>query len=436
MTVLSHAYDPAIRLLRRLSPLVSGGSSKVARGVRGRVSAGEVLRDWGVARRDPHRAVSWFHAPSVGEGLQARAVLEAMRLLRPEMQAAFTYFSPSAVSLAEGLPVEVSGYLPWDVRSELAELLEATRPDLIAFTKTEVWPGLAGAAGDRNIPVFLVAATLPEGARRLNSVARALLRPTFASLERVFAISAEDGERFETMGVPAGRIEITGDPGIDSARDRALQAPREAPYLAPFRADARPTLVAGSTWRADEEVIVPALIELRREFPELRVVIAPHEPHPEELDRLEGELSRGGFRCRRLAAVEEDGSVEGVDVVLVDRVGVLAHLYTVGTVAHVGGGFGNRGLHSVLEPAAAGIPVLFGPRHRNARAAGDLRRIGGGVSVPDSTSFRGTLRSWLADDELRTEAGRRAGVYLEGHAGAARRTAEALQEYLPAPSGR
>jgi 3-deoxy-D-manno-octulosonic-acid transferase len=132
-----------------------------------------------------------------------------------------------------------------------------------------------------------------------------------------------------------------------------------------------------------------------------------------------------------LGEVEERGAVDDATAVVVDRVGVLAQLYTVGAVAYVGGGFGSDGLHSVLEPAAAGVPVAFGPHHANARAATDLLREGGGAEVQDPGSLSSALGRWLVDADARMSASEAARGYILRHRGAALRCAESLSSLMP-----
>ena len=431
MTIRESIYALAMRGLRRLAPLTSGGESKLARGVRGRRDAADALVRWGREEREATRPLTWFHAPSVGEGFQARAVAQELRALRPDVQVVYTYFSPSAEAFARDFPADFAGFLPWDVPGEVRKALEGTRPDVLAFTKTEVWPVLAAEARRRGLPLFLVGAALPAGAGRLRFPARWLLRPAFRRLRTVATISPEDGARFPALGVEADRVVVTGDPGIDSAARRAGAADPEAPHLAPFReAEGRPTLVAGSTWPPDEERLVPAASRARAVESELLLVVAPHEPTTDHVTPLMDALAAAGWRAELLGAVEERGSAAGVDAVVVDRVGVLADLYTVGTMAYVGGGFHDEGLHSVLEPAAAGLPVLFGPGRGNARAAADLLEAGGAAEVAGEEELTRALKGWLKDPGEVRRAGVRAREYVDRHRGAARRTAELLAEAL------
>jgi 3-deoxy-D-manno-octulosonic-acid transferase len=419
------AYRSAVRAIRFASPALARGESKLARGVRGRRGAAARLVDWASECRDPARPLLWIHAPSVGEGLQARAVLEVVKALDPSVQTVFTHFSPSAESLARAMGADASDYLPWDVQSEVGPLLDVLRPSLLAFTKTEVWPVLAREAEARGVRLWLIGATLPEGSSRLSPVARSVLRPAFARLGGVHAVAAADVVRFSALGVPAARVTVTGDPGIDSAAERAADFDPDAPHLRVFGSP-RSRVVAGSTWPADEAVLLPACRLLREGAQRLQLVIVPHEPTPDRVRALLERLREDGWDAASLSAAEAEGIADVHDAVVVDRVGVLAQLYTVASVAYVGGGFHDKGLHSVLEPAAAGTPVCFGPRHRNAHAAGELVTAGGARIAEGAGVLFQTLLDWLGDEKLRRAAGQAALAYVESHRGAARRSAALL----------
>lgn len=434
MSAFLTTYKVLLGLARAASPLVGPGSSKLAQGLAGRRSAHERLARWGREQRDPERPTIWFHAPSVGESLQALAVIEALREREAGVQIAFTHFSPSAVRLASRMPVDVAGYLPWDLPGPIAQVLDAMSPELIVFTKTEVWPVLVDEAVHRGIAVALVAGTVAERSSRLRPAARALLAPSWHALTSACAIADKDGARLRTLGVRAGALSVTGDPGIDSAAQRARAADPAAPFLAPFLADSRPTLVAGSTWNSDEDVLIPAVQAVREQVPDLRLILAPHEPGLGRVNVICRRLAVGGWSTATLSDIEKSGSVDGVDAVVVDRVGVLAELYTVGRIAYVGGGFHGAGLHSVLEPAAARLPVLFGPRHQSVSAAADLIACGAARSVEGRKVLAEVLLEWLTDDVQRDHAAEQAFGYIQAHLGAASRTAAVLLNLLRSPS--
>ena len=447
VSTLERAYRTLSGVARRAAPLLARGDSKLARAVRARRGAADQLIEWARRGRDPDRPLLWAHAPSVGEGLQARAVIEALRARAPEVQVVFTHFSPSAERLAARMPADFAGTLPWDVPDEAGRAVAALRPDLLCFTKTELWPVLARAAHERGAATALMAATLPDGSSRARWPARAVLRPTLTALDLVAAVGEPDAERLVALGASAGAVRVTGDPGIDAAAERVLATDQEAPHLRPFRSairgsghgsgrgSGRPTLVAGSTWPADEAVLVPACVELRRAHPLLRVILAPHEPEERGMRALEARLRAEGWRTARLAEIERGGAGDA-DLVVVDRVGILAELYTVGELAWVGGGFHAAGLHSVLEPAAAGLPLVFGPRHRNARAAGELLRRGAARVVENAAGAAAVLGAWLADGATSASAGSAALHYIQSHRGAAARTAALLAQRIDDPVAR
>lgn len=417
--------------LRPFVGLAAHGPSKVARSVRGQLAARSRMERWAHAHRDPERPLLWLHAPSVGEGLQTRAVIEQLQTLRPELQLVFTHYSPSAEGLAARMPVDFAGYLPPDTPAAMRRAVQQVRPSAIVFTKTELWPMLSLAAERADIPTVLIAGTLPRSSSRRTGLAAWLLRPAHRRLTLALAVGAEDRARLVELGARAERTFVTGDPGIDSAAQRSAAARAEAPWLKPFTDRRPPTLVVGSSWPADERVLLTALESLRTSHPDLRLVIAPHEPTEDHLAPLEHALERGGWRSARLSTVEARGALAEAQAVVVDRVGVLAELYTVGTMALVGGGFHSAGLHSVLEPAAAGLPVLFGPAHDNAVAAAELIKAGGARSVRDATELAATLREWLDDPLQRARFATAARAYIEEHQGAALRTAKLLLDQLP-----
>ncbi|MBT8488966.1 MAG: hypothetical protein KJO65_09120 [Gemmatimonadetes bacterium] len=439
-------YQLAVSALRTLTPLLAMGGGKLAKGVAGRRHADQALAAWGETLRDPERPTVWIHAPSVGEGLQARAVKEALVERRPELQVAFTHFSPSAESLASRFGSDTSSYLPWDLRGPVARALDGVQPDLLVFTKTEIWPVLVAEAKRRGVPVAIVGASVPDGAGRGRLLARLVLRDAWAAVDVACAISDIDAERLVSLGVDPGATRVTGDPGIDSAASRLAQADTDAPYLRPFVGSRRPTVVAGSTWPSDEEVLLPALRALRERVEKLCVVIAPHEPGADHVAGLLRRLRDDGWNATTLDDVEEVVSGDGSDTpsasygepvgaptwnaVVVERVGVLAHLYRVATASYVGGGFHEDGLHSVLEPAAAASPVVFGPRHANARAAGELLEAGGAKLASSAPEMTEILGEWLGDPQARKDVGQRAHGYIVGHLGAADRTARYLEQLL------
>ena len=426
-SALRLGYEGSARLARfgaSLARLLPAGNGKTLRALRARSGIRGRYRDWAAGHRDLSRPLLWMHAPSVGEGLQARPVLELMRQQYPNVQLAYTHFSPSAESFARALDVDFRDYLPFDSGADARAVLDALQPTVLVFSKLDVWPTLSAIAHDRGVRLGLVSATLAAASSRRSRLATAILHDAYAVLDAVGAIDDADAARLIELGVRSDAIATTGDTRYDQVWQRARRVDRASPTLSRLASD-RPTLVAGSTWPADEQVLLAAFIAARRVARNARLVIAPHEPTGAHLEPIESWSRAEGLRLDRL-----DRAVAATDVVLVDRVGVLGDLYALADIAFVGGGFHDAGLHSVLEPAAFGAPVLFGPRHQASRDALLLLKEGGGRSVADLASLTDALDTWLADPIARKEAGESARALVEKGIGAAERSLRVVERLL------
>lgn len=417
-------YSGAGQLARAAAVLAPRSEGKLWRTLRARRGIRARFDEWAEHGRDVHRPLLWMHAPSVGEGLQARPVLRLARQRRPDLQLAYTFFSPSAESFANALDVDFTDYLPFDTGGDARAVLDALRPDALVFSKLDVWPTLVGEASERGVPLGLVSATLSATSSRRSGAAAGLLRAAYGRLDRVGAIDADDAERLVALGVRSDAIEVTGDTRYDQVWERARATRLDSPLLVPLVAD-RPTLVVGSSWPADEAVLLPAWTAVLRAVPAARLVIAPHEPTAAHLKPIEEWAATTDLQFARL-----DRADSGSDVILVDRVGVLGELYALADVAYVGGGFHAAGLHSVLEPAAYGAPVLFGPRWQASRDAGLLQHCHGGAVVPDAGALTRQLTLLLGDATVRTDLGSRARSMVEAGLGAAERSYDLVQSLL------
>ncbi len=425
--LLSLAYGAAGALATLAAQVVPAGEGKLVRSLAARRNLLSRYAAWGRTMRDASRPLLWMHAPSVGEGLQARPVLELFRARRPDVQLAYTFFSPSAEAFARRLDVDFADYLPFDTAGAARAVIAALQPTALVYAKLDVWPVLTREVQRHGIPLAMVSATVAPGSSRTGVLARALLHDAYDAMRAVGAVGADDAARLQALGVNSGAVQVIGDTRYDQVAARARAVDRRSALLAPLTSD-RPTLVAGSTWPADEAVLLPAWQSLRRAVPGARLVIAPHEPTAAHLTPIESWGRAQGIGVTRLGAAGQ----ETAEVILVDRVGVLGELYALATAAFVGGGFHDAGLHSVLEPAAFGAPVCFGPRFGNARDAVLLTEQGGGTAVRDGREAADVLERWLGAPGAAREAGGHARALVESGVGAADR-AFALVERLIGP---
>ncbi|HSL70844.1 MAG TPA: glycosyltransferase N-terminal domain-containing protein [Longimicrobiales bacterium] len=417
---LVHAARP---LLHAAAPL----NDKLGRGVAGWSGSLDRLRLWSKAHRSDQPLV-WVHAPSVGESLMAQAIVSELRRARPNLQIAFTHFSASAERGRERVAADVSDYLPWDTTRTMSAALDLLRPAAIAFVRTEIWPGLTRMAVQRRIPLLLVNAVLATGSSRLGPLARFALRPAYQRLDFVGAINDETAARFSRLGVPPARIRVTGDARFDQVWARLRHLQPDQPLLHRLRGDGIKTVVAGSTWPADEAHLLPAVARVAANQ-RVRLILAPHEPDAKHLEQAARASAAAGLSHALLAKVEHNAGPLPT-VIIVDRVGVLADLYALADIAFVGGAFQGSGVHSVVEPAAFGVPVLMGPGHQNAEEAGQLLQSGGAIEVAGTAALAHALRTWLGNESLRREAAVAARTLVTRRLGGAAANAALITEVM------
>lgn len=433
--LLALPYAALAGVAEALTHLPVQAEHKAWRAIRNRAGGVERLQHWALTHRDRARPLLWMHAPSVGEGLQARPVLERIRARHPRVQLLYTFYSPSAERFAHTMlaagSVDAAEYLPFDTKANATRLLDALAPTALVFAKLDVWPQLVRAADARDVRLGLISATLSEGSGRDSGFARALLGDAYAALDRVGAIDAADAKRLTGLGVHADRVIALGDTRYDQVAARAAAADRASALLAPL-ASSRPTVVAGSTWPADEEVLLVAWLRLRKDMAPARLIIAPHEPTPAHIAPIMRWAQAHSIPITTTSsrAAETSAPNEDAEVLVVDRVGVLGDLYALAQAAFVGGGFHAAGLHSVLEPAAFGAPVLFGPRHTRSRDAMLLLEANGAVACHDAGQLSEALHILLTEPDTHARASLAARSVVTQGLGAADRSTALVEELL------
>ena len=408
------------RFAVRVAPV---SNSKILKAMNARRGLVERYHKWALSGRDPSRRLLWIHAPSVGEGLQALPVIQRFRAKYPETQLVYTFFSPSAERFAKTVGADFYDYLPFDSSIEADEVIDIIRPDALVFSKLDVWPMLVAHAVEHKVKLGLLSATVPESSKRRSAIALLALRDAYASLDAVGAISPSDAERLLAMGVRGERITVTGDTRYDQVWARATAPRKSRDEIIERYKDDRATLVAGSTWPSDEQRLLPAWLQLRKQAGEARLIIAPHELSKKHLDSIERWARESSLSLSRTS----EASADPTDVVLVDQYGILGDIYALADAAYVCGGFHDAGLHSMLEPAAFGAPVLIGPRHTDNRDARLLVAGGGAVRCPGPGDISARLLAWFRNPGVHERASRGARRVVEAGLGAADRSLELVE---------
>ncbi len=429
VSLLENLYNVAVNALRPLLPAFSAASPKVSAAVEGRrAAAGEIAR-WAERERDPFRPLLWLHGASAGELAGAIPIVARVREERPELQLIVTYSSPSAESVLAEIDADHAGYPPLETMADCREAIRQSRPDALVFAKLDAWPALTRAATEAGVSLGMINATVRPTSTRLRGPGRQLLAPSYGRLDGVGAVSDGAMERLEMLGTRREVIQVTGDAAFERALervDRAREAVSEGGRRLPARMDGRVRLCAGSTWPEDERVLIDAAAILSRSsnggdsrVPELDLILVPHEPDAAAVKRIQSMcLEALGSEPRLWSDLPADGRSESKvhAPLIVDAVGFLAELYLECDMAWVGGGIGGEGLHSVVEPAAAGLPVLFGPVQDRWEAQQMVEK-GIALEAPPA-EVAGSIDSLLRDPERRARMGESARLYVESGRGA------------------
>ena len=361
--------------------------------------------------------VLWFHAVSVGEAEAAFPLIRAMRLRFPEKPVLVTTTTPTgSARVFEVLGDEVQHvYLPYDLPDCVSRFLNHYRPSLAVVMETEIWPNLYRACGVRGIPLAIVNARLSQRSARGYGHLRSLTRQTLASVTRIAAQTQADAERFIGIGAKPESLSVTGNIKFDVAFPDDL-----ASRAAQIRTEcfgARSVWIAGSTHEGEEIEVLRAFERIRQRHPDVLLVLVPR--HPERFDKVAALC-----RTRSLRAVRRSERIPcaGGDVFLLDTMGELRLFYAASDIAFVGGSLVPVGGHNVLEPALAGLPVLFGPHLFNFEEAGRrLLDAGGALRVSDGDDLAERVAALVDDPDRRGEMGSRGRLFVESGRGALRR---------------
>jgi 3-deoxy-D-manno-octulosonic-acid transferase len=388
---------------------------KAALGVRGRKRIFERMR----AVIPSGRRIVWMHCASLGEFEQGRPLLEAIRSRYPQYAVLLTFFSPSGYETQKDYKgADWVFYLPLDGPSNARRFLDLVNPELVLFVKYEFWYYYLKKLQYRGIPVLLVSALFRKDMSFFKWYG-GLQRKMLSRFRHLFVQNADSGSLLDGIGL--GRlVSVSGDTRFDRVEALAGRA-ESLPFLETF-ADGRKLIIAGSTWR--EDVIFLQRLMAHLAETELKLVIAPHEISTQAIQDLQIRFP-GAVRYSQQADPE---ALQLARVLIIDTIGLLSRLYRYAFVSFVGGGFRPMGIHNVLEPAAYGRPVLFGPRHEKYPEADGLLQFGGARVVEGTDEAALQVRAWLKDTATYDQACEQARRYIKAHAGAVNRILTYIQE--------
>jgi 3-deoxy-D-manno-octulosonic-acid transferase len=411
---------PAFWLLLQLG---SAFNPKIRRGIRGRSHLFENLEQQVKTLKASRRI--WFHSSSMGEFEQAKPIIAALREKYSDLNIIVSFFSPSGYDHSKNYkPADLITYIPLDTARNARRFLTLLHPSVAVMVRYDIWPNHVWELKARNIPAFIANATMRKNSSRLKFPLRSFHRELYQQLTSILAVSTSDVRAFEHIGIRPPQVQAIGDTRYDQVWSRSLEARKKHLIPEPILRR-RKVFVVGSSWEEDEEVILPTFKKIIQYDANALMILVPHEPNLQTLERIEIQLnsSPGSIRFSDL------NDYSGERIILVDSIGILTALYQYANVAYVGGSF-KQGVHNVLEPAVYGIPVLFGPKHHNSQEAVELAKRGGGIVVHDQQDCYKSLRTLLNNKKAVAKAGSISFELVKENMGATERFIQHLEKVL------
>ncbi|WP_199136917.1 3-deoxy-D-manno-octulosonic acid transferase [Pedobacter sp. ASV12] len=393
-------YNIGIVIYGLLVRLASLFNAKAALFVAGRKNSFEKMAQ----KINPADRPIWYHFASLGEFEQGRPVLEKLKSQYPNVKVVVTFFSPSGYEIRKNyLLADGIFYLPLDTPSHAQKFVALVNPRLAIFTKYEFWYHYFKTLHQQQIPIYLI-----SGIFRPNQLFfkpyGGFYRKMLGFVKHFFVQNEESVQLLHGIGI--NRVSLSGDTRFDRVFENALR-PKQLPEIEAFCGQ-EPVLVAGSTWPADEKL----LVALANQNPDWKFIIAPHEIGASHISEIEL-LFPNAVKFSVLGSPLAQSSNLKSKILIIDNIGMLSSLYQYGKLAYIGGGFG-AGIHNTLEAVAFGLPVIFGPKYDKFQEAKDLIAIGVAQSIGNENELLHAFNSLKSEEELK----HRAKTYIENKKGA------------------
>lgn len=351
-------------------------------------------------------SIIWVHTASLGEFEQGLPIIEQLKKNYPEYRILVTFFSPSGYEVKKNTAAaDVVTYLPMDTKKNAIKFLDLVNPKLVIFVKYEIWPNYLRSLSQRNIPTLLISALFKENQIYFKSYG-GFMRKALHNFTHIFVQDTKSIELLSKINIK--NTAISGDTRFDRVIE-ILERDNNLAFMENFKNGAK-TLVAGSTWPDDEEVLVPYI---NTGESSLKFVLAPHNIKPEHINKLKSSINKKTILYSEL----ENKDLSAYEVLIIDTIGLLTKIYSYAEISYVGGGFAT-GLHNTLEPAVYGIPVIIGPSFKGFKEAEDLVNKGGVLVVKSPAEFFTLVNNLLKDEEHLKRTGDINSTYVSENKGA------------------
>lgn len=356
---------------------------------------------------NPNDKTIWFHAASLGEYEQGLPVIEKIKEKFPHHKIIITFFSPSGYEVRKNNTVaDVTVYLPLDNKKNAQQFLKLVHPEIAFFIKYEYWPNYLNELKKLETPTYLI-----SGIFRENQMFFRWYGGFYRKALDTFTYFFVQNESSKKLLLQLGKtnVAVSGDTRFDRVVT-ILEKDNSLEFIETFKNDTL-TIVVGSSWPKDESLLVDYINQTSEK---VKFIIAPHNIKSEQIQELKNSISKKVV----LFSEKENKNLADFDVFIIDTIGILTKIYSYADIAYVGGGFGNPGVHNILEPATFGVPIVIGSNYSHFAEATALVNMEGCISIANKNELVDAFSNLIRNDDIRHEKGHICSTFVQMNKGA------------------
>ena len=396
-------YNLIVQIATFLLKIVALFSPKIKLFTEGRKPVFEILS----AKIKATDKTIWFHAASLGEYEQGLPVIEKIKEKYPKHKIVISFFSPSGYEVRKNnLVADATVYLPLDTKKNASKFISLVHPEMVFFIKYEYWPNYLNVLRKLNVPTYLISGIFRENQMFFKWYG-GFYRKALESFTYFFVQNESSKKLLLELGKT--NVAVSGDTRFDRVL-AILDKDNTLDFIETFKNNSL-TIVVGSSWPKDENLLVKYI---NTSSENVKFIIAPHNIKSEQIQELKHSISKKVV----LFSEKENKNLIDFDVFIIDTIGILTKIYSYADIAYVGGGFGNPGVHNLLEPATFGIPIVIGPNYSHFAEATALVNIGGCISITNQTELNNAFTKLIVNNNLREKKGSICSSFVQKNKGA------------------
>ncbi|SDZ91678.1 3-deoxy-D-manno-octulosonic-acid transferase [Flavobacterium gillisiae] len=396
-------YNIVIQITGSLLNFIALFNSKIKLFVDGRKIVFPTLEQ----KIKPSDKTIWFHAASLGEYEQGLPVIEKIKEKYPLHKIVITFFSPSGYEVRKNNTVaDVTVYLPLDSKKNAQRFLDLVHPDMVFFIKYEYWLNYLNELKKLNTATYLISGIFREEQMFFKWYG-GFYRKALDTFSYFFVQNEGSKKLLQQLGKT--NVAFSGDTRFDRVA-AILEKDNDLDYISQFKNNTL-TIVVGSSWPKDEALLLDFI---NSNTLNVKFIIAPHNIKADQIEQLKNSITKKTV----LFSEMQEKNLADFDVFIIDTVGILTKIYSYADIAFVGGGFGNPGVHNLLEPATFGVPIIIGPNYSHFAEATALVNMGGCISISNETELIAAFKDLIIDDSFRSEKGHICSSFVQMNKGA------------------